>query len=108
MITTTQEAAAAPVSTSRRDVGVAEDYYSLFHWLRSVGSSETAPMAVGITSCTPQAGVSTVAANLAIAASQVSDQPVLLLDLDIPRHALPARMADSVAEGLGRSWSDHS
>ncbi|MGD9722714.1 MAG: hypothetical protein AB7O59_15380 [Pirellulales bacterium] len=94
MITTTQDAAGVSVSTGRRDAGVAEDYYSLFHWLRSVGGpSESAPMSVGITSCAPRAGVSTVAANLAIAAAQVSDQPVLLLDLGSPRQAMTTRLS---------------
>jgi Mrp family chromosome partitioning ATPase len=85
MITLTQRAAAT-TNRNGNHARVAEYYYSLVHWIRSVGDgSGVVPKSIGITSCAPGAGVSTVASNLAIAAAQISDQPVLLLDLSSPR-----------------------
>lgn len=76
------------VSTTRKGCGqpVAEQYYSLVHWLRAVGDiSGVAPKSIGVTSCAHGAGVSTVASNLAIVAAEIGDQPVLLLDLSAAR-----------------------
>ena len=67
-------------------------YYSLVHWLRAMGDlSGIAPKSIGVTGCGPGAGVSTVASNLAIAAADIGDQPVLLLDLSVGRASASAR-----------------
>ncbi len=86
MITLTQDS--ATTSTRRGGTGgaVAEQYYALAHWLRPAqdalaGDQSVQPKTVGVTSCVRGAGVSTVAANLAVAAARTGDQPVLLVDL---------------------------
>jgi capsular exopolysaccharide synthesis family protein len=43
----------------------------------------TPPRTIGITSCSAGEGVTTVAVNLAIAAAQVSKQPILLIDANV-------------------------
>jgi len=59
----------------------AEDYYVLIQTLRAGGMSALAPRSVGVTCCTGDAGVSAIAGNLAKAAAEFSEQPVLLLEL---------------------------
>ena len=72
---------------------VAEQYQALVHWLQSGGNaSATEPKTIGVTSCERRAGVSTVAANLAVAAARTCDRPVLLLDLSSTRPALAKRL----------------
>ncbi len=94
MITPTQDAAAASIARNGCDKRVAEHYYSLVHWLRTVGdSSGTGAKSIGVTSCASGAGVTTVAANLAIAGAQISEQPVLLLDLSSARPAPATRFS---------------
>ena len=82
MITFTSE---SPTKSAARNAllgQVSEEYFSLVHWLRSFDDfSSVTHKSIGVTSCTRGAGVSTVALNLAKAASQISDQAVLLLDL---------------------------
>jgi capsular exopolysaccharide synthesis family protein len=58
------------------------DHFSaLAAQLRQPGVGWTAPpRQIGITSCLKQEGVSTVAAHLAMAAAQLSDDPILLVD----------------------------
>lgn len=105
MITLTQDSVAA--STQRGGLGdaVAEQYYALANWLRPSGDgtafSHTAnePKAIGVTSCIAGAGVSTVAANLAIAAARTGNQPVLLVDLSGGESQIAARL--SVTGDLG-------
>jgi Mrp family chromosome partitioning ATPase len=80
---------------------VAEEYYSLVYLLRPVGeSSAGACKTVGITSCATSAGVSTVAANLAIAAAHACQQPVLLLNLSGTPNLLGGRFAPRQGMGL--------
>jgi Mrp family chromosome partitioning ATPase len=55
---------------------------------------------IGVTSCAPRAGVSTVAANLALAAAQAIVRPVLLLDLSSTRPVLAERLNVSGDLGL--------
>jgi capsular exopolysaccharide synthesis family protein len=57
-------------------------YAALVRRLRSNGSGWTGatPRVIGVTSCLTGEGVSTVAANLAVAAANVSSGPVLLVD----------------------------
>ena len=81
MITLTQDSTVASSPRRIRD-DAAEQYYSLVHWLQSGRDPSTArSTTVGVTSCDSGAGTSTVALNLATAAAQVGQRPVLLLDL---------------------------
>lgn len=94
MITLTRDAASAPITRHTGAGVVAEQYYSLAHLLQPAGDQSSAVgKLVGITSCAPGAGVSTVAANLAIAAAESGDRPVLLLDLSSTRPSLADRFA---------------
>jgi Mrp family chromosome partitioning ATPase len=82
MITFTSDTATKSAARNALLGQVSEDYFSLVHWLRSFDDfSNVKHKSIGVTSCTRGAGVSTVALNLAKAASQISDQAVLLLDL---------------------------
>jgi Mrp family chromosome partitioning ATPase len=88
---------------------VAEQYHALVHWIRSSGGANaTEAKTIGVTGCTPGAGVSTVAANLAVAAAQGCDRPVLLLDLSSARPLLGTRLAMSGDFGLRRALSGDS
>jgi protein-tyrosine kinase len=102
MITLTRDSASA-----RRAVGggiVAEQYHSLVHWVRNAdNTSASACKTIGVTSCGVGAGVSTVAANLAVAAAQGCDRPVLLLDLGGTRSILATRLSMSGDLGLRRA-----
>lgn len=82
MITLTEEQIRTSAARAGRIVPVAAQYYAMAHWLRSpAGAAPEGARIVGITSCSPGAGVSTVAQQLATAAAQAGDQPVLLFDL---------------------------
>ena len=86
MITLTQDSAAASTRRGGSGGAVAEQYYALAHWLRPAQDALASerlgqPKTIGITSCARGAGVSTVAANLAVAAARTGEQPVLLVDL---------------------------
>jgi tyrosine-protein kinase Etk/Wzc len=102
MITLTRERALArPVVTGNP---VFEQYHALVQWIHS--SDETSALkskAIGITSCARGAGVSTVAADLAIVAAQTCDNPVLLLDLSGARPSLATRLGMSEDLGLRRA-----
>ena len=99
MITLTSTAARSNVAPAGKQTRVSDEYYSLVHWLRTVGiASGEAPKLLGVTSCTRGSGVSTVASNLAIAAAQINEQPVLLLDLSGSQRVARAE--------LGRSGDD--
>ncbi len=102
MITLTPDAAARSADGCDLVGRVAEHYYSLAHWLRSRNGSGESTL-VGVTSCTHGSGVSTVAANLAVAAAYRSDRPVLLVDLTGKRPQLAARLSISGELGLERA-----
>ena len=55
---------------------------------------------VGITSATPGAGKSFLAANLAASLAQVSEDPVYVVDLDLRRGSLSSRMGLEEAPGI--------
>ena len=74
-----------PVGAST--VGAVEHYRALADRLRLTQSS-SAVQTIGLTSCSPREGVSTVAANLAITAAAMFDRPVLLVDANFLRPAL--------------------
>lgn len=98
MITLTQDA--APASTTRSASGsVAEQYLALVQALRPAGSRADTAATVGVTGCARQAGVSTVAANLAAAAARAGER-TLLIDLSSARPALASRLAMSGDLGL--------
>lgn len=58
------------------------------------------PLAVGVTSCKPREGTSTVAANLAIAAANVARTPVLLVDANADRPSLSKTFRIQHSDGL--------
>ena len=88
---------------------VAEQYHALVHWIRSSqGVTAVDARTIGITGCARGTGVSTVAANLAVAAAQSCDRPVLLLDLSGTRPLLATRLAMSGDFGLRRALSSDS
>lgn len=107
MITLTQDSAAASTRRGGNGGAVAEQYYALAHWLRPApestgsGSDAAAAKSIGITSCVRGAGVSTVAANLAIAAARTSDRPVLLVNLSGRKSPLAGELAVASDSGLG-------
>lgn len=92
MLTITQAQRATSSRRGGNGGAVAEQYYALAHWLRPAdgrdGNSADAK-SVGVTSCHHGAGVSTVAANLAVAAAQTGSTPVVLVDLS----GKPSRLA---------------
>jgi Mrp family chromosome partitioning ATPase len=101
MITLTQDAASASMWRRLQGGMVAEEYYSLVYLLRPVGDAPAAAYkTVGVTSCAASAGVSTVAANLAIAAAHASDEPVLLLNLSGTPNLLGGRFVSRQNLGL--------
>jgi Mrp family chromosome partitioning ATPase len=96
MITLTPRSARESVPSIRTGGSALEEYRSLVHWLRTMGEmSGTATRSIGVTSCAPRAGVSTVASNLAAAAASSCEQPVLLLNLVSTRQTRERRPADS-------------
>jgi Mrp family chromosome partitioning ATPase len=101
MITLTQDSVAASTQRGGTSGAVAEQYYALANWLRPAGAARDGePRAIGVTSCVTGAGVSTVAANLAIAAARTGNQPVLLVDLSGRRSQIAAQFAMSGDLGL--------
>ena len=84
MLTVTQAQRATSPRRGGNGGAIAEQYYALAHWLRPADDREGTlkdAKSVGVTSCHPGAGVSTVAANLALAAAQTGTTPVVLVDL---------------------------
>jgi Mrp family chromosome partitioning ATPase len=85
---------------------VSDDYHSLVHWLRAVGDvSGVSAKAIGVASCSPGAGATTVAINLALAGAQAGEN-VLLVDLSSTRPAIAARLSLSGELGLRDAVAD--
>ncbi len=106
MSTVTPELPTATTPRSAAGAPVAEQYHSLVHWLRAVGDmSGVTTKAIGITGCSPGAGVTTVAMNLALAGAQEGEN-VLLLDLSTTRPAIATRFAMSGDLGLRDATAD--
>jgi Mrp family chromosome partitioning ATPase len=102
MITLTQDPTRAPVARNAVEGTFAEQYHALVRWLRSAErEAPRAPRAIGVTSCVRGSGVSTVARNLAWAAAQIEEAPVLLLDLSRASSVGPA--PSDCSEGRGSS-----
>lgn len=96
MLTLTQASAATSSRRGGSGNTVAEQYYALAQWLRPAEGREghsAEAKSIGVTSCHPGAGVSTVAANLAVAAAQSGTTPVVLVDLS----GKPSRLASQLA-----------
>jgi succinoglycan biosynthesis transport protein ExoP len=93
---TTLTAAGGPPIRSL-DGGISNDQFdALVYWLESSAvASPARTKTVGVTSCGRGAGVSTVAEKLAIAAAQVVDQPVLLIDISGTPNSRASRLAES-------------
>lgn len=88
---------------------VDEHFCGLVHWIRSTGNATAVEAkTIGVTSCAQGAGVSTVAANLALAAAQTCDRPVLLLDLSGTRPMLATYLAMSGDLGLREALAPDS
>ncbi len=108
MLTLTQASAAASSRRGGKDGPVAEQYYSLAHWLCPAEGREVntaTAKSVGVTSCRPGAGVSTVATNLAVAAAQLGIAPAVLVDLSGKPSGLAAKLSLSQDLGLSRALS---
>lgn len=105
MITLTQDSAKASTRRGGSGGAVVEKYYALARWLRpeqdlsANGHAPNEPKSIGITSCVHGAGVSTVAANLAVAAARTSERPVLLVDFSGRPSSLVNRLCST---GTGR------
>jgi len=96
----TTESIEVPAKQSTRGYRVAEEYYTLAHWIRSLRTSSPGARTIGVTGCSMGAGVSTVAAKLAVAAAEAGDQPVLLLDFSTARPKLASHLLLSGDLGL--------
>jgi capsular exopolysaccharide synthesis family protein len=76
-----QESARANSGAMRTDGRLFEHYRALAERIRQLGGDGSATVrTVGVTSCAPGEGVSTVAANLAATAANLLERPVLLID----------------------------
>lgn len=76
-------------------------YDSLVRRLRGLrNGSGHLPYAIGLTSCNPGEGVSTVSANLAISAAESSGQPVLLIDAELARPSVAKAFGVNASPGL--------
>jgi len=91
MLTLTQDPARTPMARNTIEGSLVEQYYALVRWLLSAeGEAPRSPRSIGVSSCLRGCGVSTVARNLAWAAAQIEEAPVLLLDLSRTGSAGPA------------------
>lgn len=73
-------------STSRNTSGnsATARFRALVHRIRAISeSSEVSLSSIGLTSCSLGEGVSSMAANFAVAAAEVLHHPVLLIDLNV-------------------------
>src|SRR2546421_482961 len=60
-------------------------YDALFQRIQAANLDTSEGQAIGITSCAPRAGVSTVAFNIAVTAARADYGPVLFIDADITK-----------------------
>lgn len=87
--------------------GQYEDQYAalLQQVLSRDGSLDSNSCAIGLTSCARKSGVSTVAANLAVHAADVLDQPVLLVDANVAHPSMQRTFGTNGCPGLVESLS---
>src|SRR5437763_16556077 len=74
-------------------------YQALLHRIRAVDARSECVKSIGVISCAPGAGVSTVSFNLAVAAAHADCGPVLFVDADVTKRANERRIAASPAIG---------
>lgn len=74
-------------------------YDALLQQIQTAGLDSTTGHTIGITSCAPRAGVSTVAFNIAVTAAHAGYGPVLFVDADI--NQLPGPNAVGVVPATG-------
>jgi Mrp family chromosome partitioning ATPase len=103
MITLSQGSTTA--SAMRGGSTADEHYQALAQWILSARGVAGECRTIGITSCAPGAGVSTVAASLAVAAARTCDRPALLLDLSPGRSPAAARWSLRKELGLRAALS---
>ena len=77
-----------------------EHYDALLRRLQAADNGTPAPQIVGVTSCARRAGVSTIAANVAIRAADRGDGPVLLVDGNTQHPALDRMLQIGSGPGL--------
>jgi Mrp family chromosome partitioning ATPase len=106
-----QDPARTPLARNTVEGTFVEQYHALVRWLLSAeGESPRPPRSIGVSSCLRGSGVSTVARNLAWAAAQIEEAPVLLLDLSRAGSAGPAPSDCSGRHGgaeFVEQWEQH-
>ena len=79
-------------------------YQALLRRIRNAGNGSAGRyQTVGVTSCTPRAGVSSVAANLAVAAARAGAGPVLLIDANLRRPSVQRTFRTRRSPGLAEA-----
>jgi|GEM_PF-1724669 len=87
----------SPARSREPQEGLAALIHSL---INSCGSTPEVPRAIGVTSCRRGAGVSTVSANLALAAAECLPGPVLLVEANFSRPSMGQLFGLRNAPGL--------
>lgn len=107
MITRTHDA--APNFHHVADGHITEQYHGLVEWIRSsTNPVEAEAQLIGVAGCARKVGASTVAANLAAAAAQSCDRPVLLLDLSGTNFLLTERSVPADDSRLSGVFSERA
>lgn len=75
-------------------------YEALVHRIQASSSDTTVGQSIGVISCAPRAGVSTVALNIATTAERAGYGPVLLINADINKLPSPNAAGEIPAWGL--------
>lgn len=75
-------------------------YEALVHRIHAANADTMIGQSIGVTSCAPRAGVSTVALNIAIAADRAGYGPVLLINADIHNLSGPNAAGELSSAGL--------
>lgn len=98
----TKEKRVESKSTQRREVRPVNPYFdALLRQTRiaaNQGRGSEAPLAIGVTSCRPQDGVTTIALNLSIAAATCANSAILLVDASGEKSCLHERLKLSNAD----------
>ena len=80
-------------------------YDALFQRIQAAKLDASVGQTIGITSCAPRAGVSTVAFNIAVTADRAGCGPVLFIDADINKLPGPNAVGERT---LNRDWPTYS
>jgi Mrp family chromosome partitioning ATPase len=90
----------------RRSSALSAHYDALFRQIQGAGLKPSTASTIGIISCAPRAGVSTVALNIAITAAGADSGPVLFIDADVSK-PFDGKVVDSVpADGIAEIFSN--